>query len=130
MPMTDEQYRALDAMSGEVAKSVAQKQHERSQEIVTLHVWVCPTKGCGNFYGSSSDQPLTEQFTGPKVEDRAELERKTGSPWKHNRAECPDCRAKGMKVQRARVAVQAALPEARPAPPLPRRRYGVDSDAA
>lgn len=76
----------------------------------TVEVWVCPTPGCGDYYGSSTAGDLTKQHSGPKVEDRAKLKEETGSPWKHNRAECPSCRQRGQKIQRQRVRVKIELP--------------------
>jgi hypothetical protein len=125
--MSAEQYRALDGMSEEIRKSNAQRDHERRLEITSVTMWVCPTPNCGNFYGSSHDADLTAQFTGPKVENRGELEAVTGSPHKHNRAECPDCRQRGIKAQRVPTVVRVTLPaHPPPTPALPRRRYGPD----
>lgn len=86
-----------------------------------IKVWICPTTGCGNYYGSSNDEVnLHESFTGAKVEDRAEHFRKTGSHWRHNRAECPDCRQRGESVQRELTEIELPTPEPRtPTPALP-----------
>ena len=94
------------------------------EQTAPLHlkvaVYVCPTPGCGNYYGASTMGDLGKQFTGPKVEDRAGLARATGSEMRHTRAECPDCRQRGLAVERKLVErtiqVEASGP---PTPPLP-----------
>jgi hypothetical protein len=86
-----------------------------------VEVYVCPTPGCGNFYGSSDMPALEAEFTGPKTEDGSALEMKTGSRFRHSRAECPDCRLKGLgRVVRVRRAVTIQVPvKGPPAPKLP-----------
>lgn len=85
-----------------------------------VRVYVCPTPGCGNYYGSSGMPDLSQEFSGPKVEDKAAYERSHGSQYRCSRAECPDCRLKGNPVQRVPLDVAVMVPtEGPPAPPLP-----------
>lgn len=71
-----------------------------------VSLYICPTKGCGNYYGSSGMPDMEQAMTGVRTENRHEYERVHGTPWSHNRAECPDCRDRGIKVQRKLVTVQ------------------------
>lgn len=75
-----------------------------------IAVYVCPTIGCGNYYGTNGMPNLHEQFTGAKVEDRSALRDASGSPYRHSRAACPDCRSRGIKVERQLVNVHIATP--------------------
>lgn len=82
-----------------------------------INVYVCPTPNCGNYYGVAGMPNLSREFTGPKVEDRAHLEEATGSQMRHTRAECPDCRANGIFVERVLVAMIAVVPQIGPSTP-------------
>jgi hypothetical protein len=72
-----------------------------------LRVYVCPTLGCGDYYGVPDMEDLTTRLTGPKTEDRhiiSKEESRVGIAGKrHTRAECPSCRERGEFVQRELV---------------------------
>lgn len=74
-------------------------------QTVPIRVYVCPTPGCGNYFGASGMPDLTTAMTGVRTENRHEYEQAHGTKWRHNRAECPDCRANGKEVQRKLVQV-------------------------
>lgn len=89
---------------------------------VNIQVYVCPTPGCGNYYGTKSIEQLNlrDQFTGPRIEDRATHVQSHGTEYRHSRAECPDCRQRGVKVERALVFMEVELPDDNtPTPELP-----------
>lgn len=85
----------------------------------TILIWVCPKSDCTNYYGASSDeaQNLGEQFTGPGVEDTKDFKTKSGSPYRHSRAECPDCRAHGEKIERMPIQITVSVPTVGPSTP-------------
>lgn len=83
----------------------------------TIHVYVCPTPGCDNYYGSTDMGDLGSQFTGPKTEDKFALQATTGSTARHTRAACPFCRVRGRHVERVRMSLQIAVPTTGPATP-------------
>jgi hypothetical protein len=72
-----------------------------SRDTVQVAVWVCPTPGCGNWYGSSSAGDLA----------RAENRAPNGGPVTSTRDECPDCKVRGKRVRRVRhmVAIQPGV---------------------
>lgn len=80
-------------------------------------IYVCPTEGCGNYYGSNTMPPLEECWTGPKTEDRHNVHYPGTPPGKrHTRAECPDCRTRGRgSVQRVPVTLTIPQPGLAPA---------------
>lgn len=67
-----------------------------------VKIWACPTDGCGNYYASSAvvGQNLDTEMSGgagmngEKYPERA-----------HTRAQCPDCRDRGLEVERIPIAV-------------------------
>lgn len=81
-----------------------------------IEVYVCPTPGCGNYYGAKGMPVLEDHHTGPKTEDRHQIpaaDSRVGvMGMRHNRAECPDCRIRGTYVQRQRVTVAVEVPTA------------------
>lgn len=85
-----------------------------------IEFYICPTPGCPDYFGSSTMPSLETAWTGPKAEDRGILAVNTGSPHRHNRAECPTCRTQGRSVQRMRMRITVGVPkEGPPTPPLP-----------
>lgn len=80
--------------------------------VKTIEVYVCPTEGCGDYYGTAGMPDLHTRFTGPKSEDQPVLEITSGSPYRHTRAECPSCRARGRRVERVRMRVAVDMGEA------------------
>jgi hypothetical protein len=85
-----------------------------------IQVYICPEPGCGNYYGSASMPDLSKRFSGPKLEDTHKLAQETGSPVRHSRAACPDCRQRGKAVERVLVSVDVDVPVVGPpTPPLP-----------
>lgn len=61
-----------------------------------IRIYVCPTPGCGNYYGSKSmtDRPLSEELRQGRVEDKEMWS--TDRILKGSRADCPDCAAHGL----------------------------------
>lgn len=129
MSISDEKYDELAGASARIAEAnaaEAQRKAERDPRSVRAEVYVCPTPGCGNYAGAKGWEgvDLGDRFTGPKVEDRGKLEMETGSPWRHSRAACPDCRGRGVAVERALVVVRVPVPHESPpvTPELPKTR--------
>jgi hypothetical protein len=88
--------------------------------VKKISVYVCPSEDCTNYFGASGMPDLSQQWTGPKIEDRAALEASSGSGVRHTRAACPDCRARGHEVERRLMVVNIAIPTKGPeTPPLP-----------
>lgn len=76
-----------------------------------LRVYVCPTPGCGDYFGHSGiPADLARHGTGPKTEDRhivsAEDSRMGKAGIRHSRAECPSCRERGIFVERQCVELE------------------------
>ncbi len=87
----------------------------------TIHVYVCPTPGCPDFFGSTTMGALHHQFTGPMTENKPALLASTGSTARHTRAACPTCRIRGVHVERVLVTTRISVPTTGPATPdLPR----------
>lgn len=86
-----------------------------------VEVYICPTPGCTSYTAVPLGGPkLEDQWTGPKTENQQSLQKATGSPFTHNRAECPDCRQRGVKVQRIRLKTVVPVPKVGPpTPPNP-----------
>lgn len=84
-----------------------QSQPEQAKSV-TVSVWVCPTAGCGNYYAASGqvNLDLQQEMQDAVVENRyVPLGQPDGGkrkPPKHSRAQCPDCRARGIEVERVR----------------------------
>jgi hypothetical protein len=82
-----------------------------------VKVWVCPTDGCGNYYGSSSQAHL--DLTNEINHESSMLHSKDSSPANPrvvgNRGICPDCRSRGQEVQRERVTVDVMTHGRKPA---------------
>lgn len=88
-----------------------------------IEMYVCPAPECTNYFGHTGMPDLSTEFTGPMVENKGKLEQETGSPHKHNRAECPDCRQRGLAVQRTRIVTIVPVPVTpNPTPALPGHR--------
>jgi hypothetical protein len=75
---------------------------------VIIHVYVCPTPGCQDYYGSGDMGDLAasrQGHRGGNFEHRP-------LPVHHTRADCPTCRALGLgRVERVRVAVNIDRPQ-------------------
>lgn len=65
-----------------------------------LTVWVCPTEGCYDYFGSSSAGDLRREKTYPRAEGTFEYERVHGQRYVCTRATCPSCRQRGLEVER------------------------------
>lgn len=78
-----------------------------------VEVWVCPAPRCGNYYASSSqaDTDLAAEMQQGRVEDRKVPLTGEYKPPKHSRAECPDCRQRGEKVERVKVRTTVLIPQ-------------------
>lgn len=84
-----------------------------------IEVYACPTLYCPNYYGATNMPDLGSRFTSVMTEER---HREPGDPCRgpepdgippgerHTRAECPDCRALGVYVERVRVAGFVLVP--------------------
>lgn len=79
---------------------------------MSVEAWVCPTEGCGNYYGSSSQAGLDlgaeinlESDLSHTVDTNPARPKATG-----NRGICPDCRTAGRgDVQRVLVTLVVDL---------------------
>lgn len=80
--------------------------------------YLCPTPGCGNYYGSSSMVDLSKEVALGRPEDHVPANN-PGRIARHTRAECPDCRARGQRVERVLVATHVALPGPVASPEIP-----------
>lgn len=88
----------------------------------TIEVYVCPRAECPDYYGAVNMPKLEEEFTGAKLEDQSAMRLAKGTGLRHNRAECPTCRARGVETQRVRVKVTAVVSAIiPPTPSLPPR---------
>lgn len=90
-------------------------------KTMTIRAWCCPTEGCPNYYGSSSQAALDltaeanlESDLSHTVKTDPSHPRVTG-----NRGECPDCKRLGRgRVQRVPLTLMALVPtDAIPVPP-------------
>lgn len=126
--LSNQAYTELLSLADEVAaRNAAIERRRAAERPLYAYLYVCPTPGCGDYYGSSQMPDLGAEFTGPKCEDRGALEARTGSPYRHSRAACPSCRLRGVAVERALVRVAVPVPaNAPPTPALPQRRVGID----
>lgn len=84
------------------------------ETVVTISAYVCPTPGCGNYFGSCTMPDLTKEYSGPKTENRHQVPA-AQSPVgiegvRHTRAACPDCRGRGLDVERRLVTVNVRVP--------------------
>lgn len=78
-----------------------------------IKIWVCPTEGCGNYFGSSSTGDLNVPAP-PRTEDRAPIAKEMGRPYRHTRANCPDCRRRGVDAERVPTTLNIEVPAATP----------------
>jgi hypothetical protein len=87
-----------------------------------ITVLVCPTPDCPDYYGSPTvaGVNLAREFSGPKTEDRDNLKKNTGSPYRKARADCPTCLQRDNKrVTRVPVTLTVRVPEPVEPEPLP-----------
>lgn len=67
-----------------------------------VKIWACPTPGCGSYYASSArvghtldiDKTGGAGMNGEKYPER-----------EHSRAQCPNCRDRGLEVERVPIDV-------------------------
>lgn len=86
-----------------------------------IQVYICPTPGCGDYYGSGNMPDLGTSWNGPKLEDQGVKELREGSRYTNNRQSCPSCRLRGVDVQRVLMALAVDVPtEGPPTPELPK----------
>lgn len=77
---------------------------------VEVGVYVCPTPGCGNYYGSSSMTDLAKAKIEPPVDNKDSYRKAHGGDTvKFTRDECPDCRQRGKSVPRQLVKTTLVL---------------------
>lgn len=110
MPMSNEQFAEAEAASKRIAAAEARR--IRPTQLIT--VYVCPRPDCENYFGSSSMTNLSAEWTGHKGMN--------GERWPdkaHTRAECPDCRERGISTERQKVVFRIELPPEQPRPPVP-----------
>jgi len=80
-----------------------------------ITVWCCPTPGCPDYYGATGGERLDEQFSGARVENRAEMRDKTGSGFTKSRADCGSCLQRtGQRVPRVPVRLEVRVPPQQP----------------
>lgn len=71
-----------------------------------IEVWVCPTPGCGDYYGAAGAGDLSQSRN--LVSDMKHTVK--SDPFAHpevvsTRATCQACRARGVDVERQRVVI-------------------------
>jgi hypothetical protein len=66
---------------------------------------VCPTPGCGSYFGSSGMGDMNEVV----AKKGANFENRPSHRW-HTRASCPDCRGRGISVERVLVNFNIDIP--------------------
>lgn len=90
---------------------------ETTNKLIVFYI--CTTPGCTSSTMVRPEEKLEESWTGPKSEDASNLERGPhGSRYRHTRAECPDCRTRGLgRVMRVRMEKTVAVPVIGPTPP-------------
>lgn len=106
-----------------ITTSSAQIEQAKQEPTQTKRVrlYVCPTPGCPDYYGSTTMAILEEEWTGVKIEDRHQtgISVYADAPkgMRHPRAECPTCRKAGKHVMRLPVEaiVVVPMPELPPA---------------
>jgi hypothetical protein len=81
-----------------------------------VEVWVCPTVDCGNYFAASglAGRNLNTEKAQARAEDRYDYKLKYGRDFKHTRANCPDCRQRGLDVERQLVMLMALVPVVEP----------------
>lgn len=97
-PVTAADIAASDRIRAEQAKGTPPSTSVKTRGK-RIHVYVCPTPGCPDYYGSGNTPKLEEEIVG---QYGANFEPKPKEDW-HSRAQCPTCRASGKKVERVRV---------------------------
>lgn len=71
-------------------------------------VYLCPTKGCGNYYGNTTFRKDRTPDIDVVMERRGS---ESGERHKtYARTECPDCRTRGSRVKRIPYLVTAVIP--------------------
>lgn len=99
--------RTLD--QAEAEKSARENGGHPRVKVVDTVIWVCPSPGCADYYAAGGSGDLTSKHTGVKVEDKhlypASTSRVGEVGMRHNRAECPSCRLRGVHVDRVPVGV-------------------------
>jgi hypothetical protein len=109
------------------ATPVAEPQTSDIANAKTVQVYVCPTPGCTSYYGSPTMGDLGKAFTGPNIVEKPNHQKMTGSPYRHTRAACPDCRAHGKEVERVLMKISVIVPTIGPdTPELPKDIVGLD----
>ena len=63
--------------------------------IVTIAVYVCPTEGCGNYFGASGMGDMESQQTDVHLQQET-----------FPRKRCPDCMLRGNEVNRKLVVTK------------------------
>lgn len=66
---------------------------------VEVEVWVCPTPGCGNYFASRAEGDLRQSHNREPNHGKATT----------SRAECPDCRDRGDRVERVLCGATVTL---------------------
>lgn len=78
--------------------------------IKTITVYVCPTPGCPDYFGSSGMPKLEDKLTGVYTEIRHSVQVEGLPPgMKHNRANCPTCRQAGRDVDRVPIRLNVTV---------------------
>ena len=82
----------MNAVMSQTSPHTPEAEHPPAEVIV----YICPTKGCGNYFASPDFRDDRSDIRTPQ-EHRSQDGSKTKT---HARVECPDCRARGKKVKR------------------------------
>ena len=84
-------------MMERIQPQISRKPLEGFKPDIGIVIYICPTEGCENYYASTTfrtDRSNIEEMQFARNQN-------TGTSHStHNRIECPDCRERGMAVQR------------------------------
>lgn len=113
MPLSDQTYQDLERAGEQIKKREAGRVGI-SDSWIEIVAWMCPTPGCGNYYGASDAPDLSTEWTGARG-----LNFEPTPAAAHTRAQCPDCKARGVEVERVPVRTTVRRPAPITAPPNP-----------
>jgi hypothetical protein len=85
----------------------AKRMPEAVEPTASVIVYICPTKGCGDYYAQPAFRPDHTDLTTVQVRRSQNDGSKVLS---HARIDCPQCRAKGKRVARVGYIVTQVVP--------------------
>lgn len=97
MPVTAADIAASDRIAAQEEKKAERNAAKLKGKRIA--VYVCPTEGCPDYFGSGGMPVLEDAVVGQST---ANFEPRPKAEW-HSRASCPTCRASGKSVERIRV---------------------------